>query len=630
MTSRIGQPDTSADIELREHLDNDPPKNFVMIAGAGSGKTTSLVKALAYLAQNRKKVLRHRGQQIACITYTEVAVKEIWGDVGNDSLFHVSTIHSFLWTVIRPFHEDLKAWVASKVTEKIAEAEAKIGNSRTRSTTREKSERDIQRFRRDLETLNGVHRFTYGTGSDYARGILGHSDILALVPALIREKPLLRELTASRFPIVFVDESQDTVPSLVQALRSIAETVGPRFCIGFFGDPMQKIYATGVGPIQLTDGWVEIKKPENFRCPRKVLDVINAIRAEDDRLEQQRGRMTRNGENLISVPGTARLILLPRDERRSELMSQVRHWLAHVNEDSRWEQDSRDGGLRILVVVHRMVATRLGFPNLYAALHDRAPASLADGLEDGTVWVLRPFLSYILPLVDAINENRGFDVMSLLRLHCPLMNRQTIQENIGELIRSLRQATFSLAEMFQPGSETLIQDVLAFAMEQGLITLDSRFNPYLSADAEVDDDDGDPESGHVRGYLACNVSEILRYREYIEDQSPFATQQGVKGAEFERVIVVVDDEEGSAQTHFSYGKYFGTTPLSETDDKNIADGKDSAISRTRRLFYVCCSRALQDLAVVVFSPDIVALREKVIERGLFPRDAVFEEADIQT
>jgi len=49
MTSRIGQPDTQADRALRQCLDQQPLTSFVMVAGAGSGKTTSLVKALAHL-----------------------------------------------------------------------------------------------------------------------------------------------------------------------------------------------------------------------------------------------------------------------------------------------------------------------------------------------------------------------------------------------------------------------------------------------------------------------------------------------------------------------------------------------------------------------------------------------------
>ena len=42
---------------------------------------------------------------------------------------------------------------------------------------------------------------------------------------------------------------------------------------------MQKIYMSGAGAIPLSDGWAEITKPENFRCPTSVLGVINSIRA---------------------------------------------------------------------------------------------------------------------------------------------------------------------------------------------------------------------------------------------------------------------------------------------------------------------------------------------------------------
>lgn len=79
MTSRIRNPDTETDRQLRDCLDQRPSTSFVMVAGAGSGKTTSLVKALDHLARTRGADLRRRGQQIACITYTEVAVGEIWG-----------------------------------------------------------------------------------------------------------------------------------------------------------------------------------------------------------------------------------------------------------------------------------------------------------------------------------------------------------------------------------------------------------------------------------------------------------------------------------------------------------------------------------------------------------------------
>ncbi len=64
-------------------------------------------------------------------------------------------------------------------------------------------------------------------------------------------------------------------------------------------------------------------------------------------------------------------------------------------------------------------------------------------------------------------------------------------------------------------------------------------------------------------------------------------------------MVVLDDAEANYSL-FSYGKLFGSTPLSDRDEGNIAEGKVSVIDRVVRLFYVCCSRAVNHLAVVFY------------------------------
>ena len=629
MTSRALQPDTDADIELRGYLDRRPLSCFVMVAGAGSGKTTSLVKALAHLSRTIAPNLRRRGQQVACITYTKVAVGEIWSDVSNDALFHVSTIHSFLWTVVRPFQRDLRQWVAGRIGEKIVEAQAKLGNTRTKANTRERAAQDIERYKGQLNALGNVVRFKYGTGSDYADGVLGHDDILKIGPAFIEEHALIRTLIANQFPFIFVDESQDTNPAFVAALKQVANTVGVKFCLGFFGDPMQKIYTTGAGPIELGDGWNAITKPENFRCPKRVLDVANRIRAEDDGLQQIRGRMIERDDELEAIEGTARLFVLPADGQRTERVAQVRQWLAKANEDVLWQCEDQDAGVRVLVLVHRMAARRLGFPNLYAALNDGAPPSLKDGLLDGTAWVLRPFLTFLLPLTVAARSGNDFDVMAALRTHCPLLaNGRLADRDVVELLRRLRDDLAHLVTLFADGSGTTIRQVLDFVRERELMSLDERFADYLaSSEVNVEDDERGTETGSVNAFLACAANELWGYRTYIEDQSPFATQQGIKGAEFDRVLIILDDEEG-AYNLFSYGKYFGTTALSATDSKNIAEGFDSVIDRTRRLFYVCCSRAAQDLAVILFADDVPAACTALERKAYFRAKDIYVLANI--
>lgn len=628
MTRRIGQPDTQADLDLRACLDERPPHSFVMVAGAGSGKTTSLVKALDHLGQTRRKELKTHGQRIACITYTEVAVNEIWGDVGNDPLFHVSTIHSFLWSVVRPFQNDLKIWVIARIHEKIAKAQEHHDRPRTRAATRVQLVADIARYHNHLQTIEHQTHFKYGAGSDFGRGVLGHSDVIAAAVNLIDQSQLLRDIIASRYPVLFIDESQDTRPDIVAAFRGIAETTPVEFCLGFFGDPMQKIYTDGAGMINAPAEWRQITKPENFRCPQRVLAVVNAVRQTGDGLVQTRGRMRSIDGVQLPVEGSARIFLLSADEQRSVKLAKVREWLRRTNHDEHWVSGDRAADVRALVVVHRMAATRLGFPNLYAALNDQAPSSIKEGLKDGTTWPLTPFLTYLLPLARAVNENRGFEVMTLLRAECQQLSSAGLAgANAPDVLRGLQTSTEEIARMML-SNEVAFRDVLLFASNARLLQLDEAWTKYLEADPDALAADDDPEVPAVTAFLNCRIGELIAFHHYLEDLSPYATQQGVKGAEFERVLVIIDDEEGQGQRQFSYEKYFGMTALSDTDDENIAAGLDNVVDRTRRLFYVCCSRATRDLAVVMFVHNIAAARISVEQADIFAAEDIVDEADL--
>ena len=623
MTSRIGKPNTETDTALHQRLAADGNRHFVMVAGAGSGKTTSLVKALAQIERTQGLALRQNGQQVACITYTEVAVEEICGDVGSDELFHVSTIHSFLWTVIKPFQNNLREWVRNRLNEKIAEEQKKIDKPRTREATKVRAAENIERYQRQLTEIGSVKSFRYGTGSDYSNGVLGHSDILKIGPEFIAGHVLMQSVLTRRFPVIFVDESQDTDPAFVDSLRQVARAVPLGFCLGFFGDPVQKIYMQGAGPIPPEEGWETLEKPENFRCPQAVLRVINRIRAEDDQLEQTRGRRIRvNGED-APVEGSARVLILPADERRQERLEEARRWLAEQDGDESWLEEEDEEALRLLVLVHRMAATRLGFPNLYSALNDRSPEDLSTGLIDGTAWAVRPFLSFILPAVLARHEGREFDIMRLLRKYCPRLQPDALAAaDTAGLLNDLQGQIGELVEMLEVGSGARVGDVARSMRDNSLLAFDERYNELIDLYTATAEPVAEPatENAALR-FMQCDASELWGYRKYIEKMSPFATQQGIKGAEFDKVIVVVDDQEGRTNT-FSYGKYFGVTPLSETDQNNLASGKDSVVDRTRRLFYVCCSRAVSDLVVVIFAEDVEVMREAIIQKGFFEADNV--------
>jgi DNA helicase-2/ATP-dependent DNA helicase PcrA len=266
-----------------------------------------------------------------------------------------------------------------------------------------------------------------------------------------------------------------------------------------------------------------------------------------------------------------------------------------------------------------MAAARLGFPNLYAALHDQAPDSLKSGLEDGSAWPLRTLLKTILPIVLAARAGDQFTIMDYLKVECPLLQPERIRnQDAPTILQALQNGVNALVDMLGEESNATIKEILTHVRGNEMLLLDERFNPFLEPEPV---DDGSSGFKNLVAFLECGATELWAYRKYIEEESPFATQQGVKGAQFERVLVIVDEEEGS-HSHFSYGKYFEFVPLSEKDEENIEAGIDSVLDRTRRLFYVCCSRAVKDLAVVIFTPEVDQARAAIERGGVFPPGVV--------
>ena len=85
--------------EILQCIENK--KNFVLTGGAGSGKTYSLVSLIQEIGR------LYPNKSIICITYTNNAVAEIKSRISNDKLF-VSTIHEFLWKIIKKYQKELK------------------------------------------------------------------------------------------------------------------------------------------------------------------------------------------------------------------------------------------------------------------------------------------------------------------------------------------------------------------------------------------------------------------------------------------------------------------------------------------------------------------------------------------
>ena len=71
------------------------------------------------------------------------------------------------------------------------------------------------------------------------------------------------------------------------------------------------------------------------------------------------------------------------------------------------------------------------------------------------------------------------------------------------------------------------------------------------------------------------ISQVIAYYIYYNDFSAYSTQHVIKGAEFDNVLVIMDNGKWN---NYNFKYLFEQT-----------SGKESVIQRTERIFYACCS-----------------------------------------
>jgi len=166
-------------------------------------------------------------------------------------------------------------------------------------------------------------------------------------------------------------------------------------------------------------------------------------------------------------------------------------------------------------------------------------------------------------------------------------------------------AVKSLFSLWDNNNDPSLIDSLKAVAASGLFAVPDVFGPIVSRANSAEDEsesDNNPNIDAWDNALSVPFSQMESYVQYISDKSQFGTHQGIKGLQFPRVMVVLDDNEARGFM-FSYDKLFGAKAPTSTDKKNEEEGKDTSIDRTRRLFYVTCSRAQSSLAIVVYTRE---------------------------
>jgi len=631
MTTDDNSFDDHVDVEISACLNLDQPKSFFLFAGAGSGKTRSLVEALRRFRDRSGRRLKLQRQRVAVVTYTNAACDEIKQRLDYDPLIDVSTIHSFVWSLIKPFHQDIKEWLHGELQANIAELEEQQRKGRGGKTATDRAYK-IESKQRRLAALSSVKQFTYSpTGVNRGRDALHHAEVIKIAATFLTSQPLMQSILVNQYPVLLVDESQDTNKRLMDALLAVQGIHRQRFSLGLFGDTMQRIYADGKAGLgeDLAGDWATPTKQMNHRCPKRVVRLINRIRSVvDDKVQRPRTDKEEGLVRLFLLPGD--IVDKPGVERR--IMARM----SKLTADPLWSEQT---GVKTLMLEHHMAATRMGFMGIFGPLYEVDDGSLQTSLLEGTLAGLKFFYETVLPLRMAALANDDFAVAAIVRKHSPLLSRSVLRAAGGAdqttHVIAAQDAVDDLTRLWSQGQDPSLSQVLRSIATSGLFEIPESLRPIaLRSEAEQaavrndplvcsadNDEEGDLVLDAWDKALTAPFSQIEPYAAYVSGRAPFGTHQGIKGLEFPRVLVVMDDQ-ASRGFLFSYEKLFGAKPKSKTDLENEQRGEDSSLARTRRLLYVTCSRAETSLALVAYSSDPESVRTHVLREGWFDCDEI--------
>ncbi|XQA60691.1 UvrD-helicase domain-containing protein [Xanthomonas sacchari] len=595
--------DQPADTLIAKCLNPENPRSFFLFAGAGSGKTRSLVAALEHVQANWGEGLRRQGKRVGVITFTNAASDEIKRRIQFDALFDVCTIHSFAWSLIEGLNHDIQEWLKVKIAEDLTDLREKEAKGRAGKASDDRKFKIIAGTKR-LESLPEIKTFIYSpTGTNRTRDALSHAEVIRIAAHFLRSKSRMQSIFVGRYPILLVDESQDTNKHLVDALFEVEAKQAGSFSLGLIGDTMQQIYADGKEGLgtDLPASWATPGKQMNHRCPKRVVSLLNKVRSPVDPHVQKARK--------DAVEGVVRLFIASSAvEGKIDLEDRIAGVMADLTGDERWRQHD---AVKTLTLEHRMAAARLGCLDVFAALYEIDSTSLLNGTQPLATF----FTDQVLPLVNAYQGNDKFELMRLLKAFSPLLTVEKLKGPSGKSqLKSAQSAVDELVSLWENGQDPSLQDVLVRVSEQRLLEIPDRLaartiiSDYQLAE-EVEASDDSERQKHIDELLAAPFSQIAPLASYLSRKARFDTHQGVKGLEFERVMVIMDDQEARGFM-FKYEDLFGR----KTEGKTL--------EATRRLFYVTASRATKSLALVAYTEDVMRVRKFMLDNAWFSDDEI--------
>ena len=630
--------------EMLQYIENK--QNFILTGGAGSGKTYSLISLIQEIGR------MYPNKSIVCITYTNNAVAEIKSRISNDKLF-VSTIHEFLWKIIKKYQKELK----ETIIELIYSEEEKYKKFTLPKDNLEKNEMKI-----NLEYfLNSeiVYDEYYSLKSEEDSKI-GHDEILLIAEKMFEKYSKLCDILKDNANFIFIDEYQDTSEEVANIFLNHINKSKKENIIGFFGDSMQSIYDSGIGNIK-DDSLKRINKIQNRRSSLKVIELTNKLR--DDGIKQIPSKNTKE-TNIDEKTGKIKEGNVKFIYSNNNILEELKK--TYIFNDCDFKNTLNTKELRL---THKLNAENSGFKELYNLYtNDFIYSKLISKLKEKKIsededtnnfgYIIEKFPIFsgkgkikknILEQVDIkskkeiekikdiewgkiknsfINKDSllGYKFNGLTEKYESTSNRDKILQKLDliyesinlynenkyvELFKKLKIKISSYEDKIKIRKEMNELIELMKSQNDKIYQIIDKANNILN----IKNDERYIEFIENRGWYLWNrikdisFSEYVKSIEYQKEYFPYSTQHSVKGSEFNNVLVILDNGKWS--------KYnFNLLLENIFDENNILDKtKKDIFNRTKKLFYVCCTRAKENLIVFIQINNQKINKEKIISNA---------------
>ncbi|WP_198293150.1 hypothetical protein [Cupriavidus sp. UYPR2.512] len=232
---------------------------------------------------------------------------------------------------------------------------------------------------------------------------------------------------------------------------------------------------------------------------------------------------------------------------------------------------------QVLMLTHRVLAAEQGYASLPTVFRYNESFTRKE----------HPYISYFVDVLEPACEafaNRKYGMMF---------------EALGSSVPPMRRPADKTAwarrmdELFVLRTNASVGEVLDHLRRARRPRLPDAIEDRERDLAEFDRDAGEEMPAalsEVDKLRAVPYSEIQTLRSYLEGFSPFETKHGVKGAEFENVLMII----GRGWNQYNFNEMLELASTQEIPANRLA-----AYERNRNLFYVACSRPRKRLALLL-------------------------------